>query len=533
MATLLATPNNLHRFVNWSGDIQGTENPIQVTVTADMNVVANFEAVTYTLTLDSAFGDPQVAGEYPGGEDVQWSVTSPWPSAAGENGVRWIADSASGQIRLDSNKLISVNWTKQRFLEINSQYGDPQGGGWYPEGEEVFWQVTTPYVITSNEERFTTTTPSGTKLMTSSEPVIVEWKREWFLQISSEPGGIVDRDSAWYDHGALVSATANPSSNYQFSRWFGDVPSGKESDNPLTLAMDQSRSVSASFSLVSHTVSVSAENGNVEGGGTFVHGSVALLTAIPEANYRFVKWTGDVQGTANPIQVTVDEDRNIVAIFELDTYTLTIESAFGDPKGAGEYNNGEEVSWSVTSPFPSDAGENGVRRIADSANGTVIMDRDISIRVNWSEQFFVDIQAKPGGTVNLGSGWYGAGRVLSLEASAADLFGFSRWTGDIPEEKEFDNPLSITVTGSFSVVAEFLRITSETAEFELNPGWNSIGIEFDYFQPQSSVFSGVIWKWVGDRFTAVTGPLLKGKGYWLYSKDGGILTLQRLDSSSM
>ena len=65
--------------------------------------------------------------------------------------------------------------------------------------------------------------------------------------------------------GSTVEITPQPSLNYEFDHWIGDVPSGKERENPLTLTMDQARSVFANFALVSHRVDVVATNGQVSG----------------------------------------------------------------------------------------------------------------------------------------------------------------------------------------------------------------------------------------------------------------------------
>lgn len=37
-----ATPNDDYVFTGWSGSISGTDNPLTVTITSDMNVTANF-----------------------------------------------------------------------------------------------------------------------------------------------------------------------------------------------------------------------------------------------------------------------------------------------------------------------------------------------------------------------------------------------------------------------------------------------------------------------------------------------------------
>ena len=54
--------------------------------------------------------------------------------------------------------------------------------------------------------------------------------------------------------------------------------------------------------------------GSVSGTGEFTEGSIAVLTAEPKLGYEFVKW--EDESTANPRQVTVNADVNVVATFQ-------------------------------------------------------------------------------------------------------------------------------------------------------------------------------------------------------------------------
>ncbi len=56
-------------------------------------------------------------------------------------------------------------------------------------------------------------------------------------------------DQPSYQHGTLVQLTANPDTNYHLVSWSGDVPAGHETDNPLTVTMDQNRTITAGFAL--------------------------------------------------------------------------------------------------------------------------------------------------------------------------------------------------------------------------------------------------------------------------------------------
>ena len=66
------------------------------------------------------------------------------------------------------------------------------------------------------------------------------------------------------------------------------------------------------------TVTTSATNGTVTGGGTVEEGTSVTLTATPDAGYQFVNWTvgGAEVSTANPYTFTVNADITVTANFE-------------------------------------------------------------------------------------------------------------------------------------------------------------------------------------------------------------------------
>ena len=69
--------------------------------------------------------------------------------------------------------------------------------------------------------------------------------------------------------------------------------------------------------------------GSVSGTGEFAEGSTVVLTAEPKLGYEFVKW--EDESTANPRQVTVNADVNVVATFQaLPVKTIAEVNALAD-----------------------------------------------------------------------------------------------------------------------------------------------------------------------------------------------------------
>jgi uncharacterized repeat protein (TIGR02543 family) len=68
------------------------------------------------------------------------------------------------------------------------------------------------------------------------------------LTVNSAHGGVTrNPDMAFYPNGTNVAVTVTPNAPYVFAGWSGDVPAGHETDNPLTVTMNQDRTLTASF----------------------------------------------------------------------------------------------------------------------------------------------------------------------------------------------------------------------------------------------------------------------------------------------
>lgn len=65
------------------------------------------------------------------------------------------------------------------------------------------------------------------------------------------------------------------------------------------------------------TINVEGEGTTDPGPGTYVfeEGRVVTVTATPDSGWQFVEWTGDVTGTEPEIEITMDEDKAITAVF--------------------------------------------------------------------------------------------------------------------------------------------------------------------------------------------------------------------------
>jgi len=128
-----------------------------------------------------------------------------------------------------------------------------------------------------------------------------------------------------YDEGTVVDLVAEAEESYRFVEWTGDV--GNVADvhaAATTITMNGDYSITAEFVKQYDLTISSTEGGSVtepgEGVFTYDEGTVVDLVATPDAEYRFVEWTGDV-GTIADVNdatttITMHDDYEITANFE-------------------------------------------------------------------------------------------------------------------------------------------------------------------------------------------------------------------------
>ena len=175
------------------------------------------------------------------------------------------------------------------------------------------------------------------------------------LTISGDTGGTISPSAATYTYpaGTEVTITATPDTDYTFSGWTGDVPPDQENDNPLTITMDSDKSATANF-IRQYNLTITAEIGGITEPlpDTYIHdsGEEVSITAIPDENYRFTQWTGDVppdQENNNPLIVSIDSDKSVTANF-IRQYKLEISAGTGGTTNPSpniySYDIGAEIS---------------------------------------------------------------------------------------------------------------------------------------------------------------------------------------------
>ena len=431
-ATLTATAAAGHKFVNWTvGEDVLTENPLTLTVTADVAVVANFAVIEHTVTAtvnDPAMGSVEGAGTYAEGATATLTATA-------NEGYEF------------------VSWTV---------------------GEDV---------LTENPLTLTVTADVA---VVANFAVI---EHTVTATVNDPAMGSVE-GAGTYAEGATATLTATANEGYEFVSW--TVGEDVLTENPLTLTVDKDIEVVATFKAIevvvpTYTVSVSVNDpamGSVEGAGTYAEGATATLTATANEGYEFVSWTvGEDVLTENPLTLTVDKDIEVVATFKaievvVPTYTVSVsvnDPAMGSVEGAGTYDEGatatltataaegyEFVSWTIGDETLT---ANPLSLTVTSDTTVVATFKAIEVVVP-TYTVSVSVNDPAMGTVE-GAGTYDEGATATLTATAAEGYEFVSWT--VGEEILTENPLTLTVDKDIEVVATFqIAVPTDLENTEYN-----------------------------------------------------------------
>jgi len=153
----------------------------------------------------------------------------------------------------------------------------------------------------------------------SPEPIL------YMLTSSVSPvdTGMVIPSTRQYNEGDTATLTATPAAEYVFDKW-----TGAEGGSETTIVMSSDKTVVANFIKKKYALTV-----NISGEGTVTEkiikagaatdynsGTIVELTATPSTGWSFVKWDGDLTGSENPIEITIDKAQTLTAVFEQNLF---------------------------------------------------------------------------------------------------------------------------------------------------------------------------------------------------------------------
>ncbi|MFZ4648411.1 MAG: InlB B-repeat-containing protein [Patescibacteria group bacterium] len=267
-----AVPSTNYHFVKWSDDVM-TAARTDLNVTGNISVTAQFAINTFSLSYSSGSGGT-ISGTTTQTINYGSNGTPVTPVAnANYHFVNW-SDASTSSPRTDTNVTNNIS-------------------------------VTANFAINTHNVNYA----AGTN------------------------GSITGTLSQIVNHGSNgTTVTASPNANYHFVNWSDDLMTATRTD----LNVNNNISVTANFAINTYDlVYFAGTNGSITGTTTqsVAHDSNGTsVTAVPNANYHFVKWSDDVT-TATRTDLNVINNISVTAQFVRDSsgssYSLNYAAGIG------------------------------------------------------------------------------------------------------------------------------------------------------------------------------------------------------------
>ena len=334
-------------FSGWSGDLGGSTNPESITMDGAKSVTATFTQDSYVLTVNvvgqgSVDLDP-TGGTYLSGTTVELTAVAD----AGWTFSGWSGDLGGStnpeSITMDEAKSVTATFAQDSYVLTVNVVGqgsvelDPAGGT-YLSGTTVELTAVADAGWTFSEwsgDLGGSTNPESITMDGAKSVTATFTQDSYVLTVNVVGQGSVDLDPAGgtYLSGTTVELTAVADAGWTFSGWSGDLGG---STNPESITMDEAKSVTATFTQDLYTLSTAViGDGSITlnpDGGVYQSGSEVELTAVADAGWTFIEWSGDLTGSENPESITMDGNKSVTATFaDITPPETTITSAPSDP----------------------------------------------------------------------------------------------------------------------------------------------------------------------------------------------------------
>jgi len=485
---LTATPNSGAHFVGFTGDVVSATSPATTTVNSTQNVTATF--ANSVITQDSVSH----------AVTTTTSSTLSWQHTLGGGASRMVVievGSADSVASPDANAVVSsvlFNGVYATPILPSLEYGGTSGmvqtqlfylteaelpaAGTYTVQVNLVgaiggFQAGAISLIGVNQgpPEAVVAARDTTGADKIDTPITTLTNNAWVIDV------VEDNDLT----GLIVDGTAQTVAWTQSSTGIGTGASGTEAvANAGTVTLGWAGSASrlahslAAFPPVGTVVPPTYTlTTSVTGGGTvatnpgisqFPTQTGVLLTATPGLGYTFGSWSGDFTSTVNPLPIVMDANHSVTANFVSAPTCTVAYNIVGQGTvlpAAGTYNCGTVLHLTATPgsgySFTSYSGDfSSTDNPADftlSANSNITVEFDVIPLCN------LTMNTTGQGTVTPASGGYACGSTLTLQATAANGYGFSGFTGDYTGT---NNPASFQINQDSTITANFVSGASCT-----------------------------------------------------------------------
>ncbi len=354
--TLTATPNNVYsHFIGWSGDLPSgltNNNPLTISMTNGRSIQAVFYQEESKLEVISPRGSPT--------------------PAVGTN-------------------------TYSRGTTLTASSGSPSSSG----GTQY---LCTGWTMTGNIPLSGTNTSTS---ITLTNDAVLTWlwgATNYYYSFScTGSGSVTGSPSGWYHENTVVQAVPIPAAGGAFLGWQLDVPPAQTNNNPLSLLLDQPRTIRALFSVVYRSLTVTSTYGSPTpstGSHSNIHGS---------------------------------------------TVSCSVNTPVSGSEGIRYVCSG----WSLSGNTPTSG---------TIAAFSAVQTNNMALTWNWKTNYqFTATAISNGSVTGVTSGWHDAQSSVIVTAIPSIGYVFSGWQGTLTGAQTNQNPLSLTLSAPHSITASFMR----------------------------------------------------------------------------
>ena len=482
--TLTATPKEGYGFVNWTvnGEEVSKENPYTVTITNDIEYVANF--ITHKVTVIAGEGGTAETSKTQAGHNEQVTLT-----ATPNDGYSFVNWTVNGE-EVSKENPYTVTVTKDveyiaNFITHKVTVIAGEGGTATVSKTQAGHNEQVTLTATPNEGySFVNWTVNGEEVSTSATYTVtvtkdVEYVANFIsykVTVLSGEGGTATANKTQVGYNGQVTLTATPNDGYGFVNC---TVNGEEvsTANPYTATITANTEFKANF--ISYKVSViTGEGGTATANKTQVspNGQVTL-TAMPKEGYSFVNWIVDGVEVSRQATytATITADTEFKANFI--SYKVTVLSGEGGTATANKAQVGynEQVTLTAT---PNDGYSfvnwtvNG-EEVSTSATYTATITADTEFKANFIS-YKVTVVSGEGGTAKVDKTQLAHNGQVTLTATPEEDYFFVNWTVN-GEEISTSATYTATITADTEFKANF-RETYKPTGLENGKGFVELGL---------------------------------------------------------
>ena len=305
-----------------------------------------------------------------------------------------------------------------------------------------------------------------------------------------------------YDYSTSVTLTATAAEHYHFVQWSDGVSTATR-----TVTVTADATYTAEFAKDRFTITVSAVNGTVSGGGEYDYGTEIQLLATGNTGYTFSQWSDGI--TDNPRTVVVTANASYTAQFSTVAYSITKEV---EGNGSIHGEDGGNINDVITLTAVADYGWEFVRWEDNSTNAVrqLTITGDMTVKAFFQRRTFTlttKVNDTAMGSVTAGGSYLYEAEV-SITATAQPNHHFVGWSDAAAEgaTRTITILSDTTVTANFAIDQFTLTVTAndasmgtvtgagtynygETAHLEATPteGYHFVGWEPTSLGTESSV----------------------------------------------